>query len=462
MANNIVKATTNQNYYFEKPEENKTAKNALGIIVSLEDIKQTHDNVGIVSFRNSNSLKVADKERLIICVEKHKKDNEEKVFVKTGLYAGRLTVNDVVFDIQPNYSEDFFKRMLLYANNIFVDKNERNSKKDRETTHDFPLFEYLFLISLQKSSILGFPQEYLKKEYHDIRLHGNLNINSYIKNDIPYTGKLSSNKNERQYVQCIIDVLYSAFSMCNKNIKNSSINLNSFYTSELKAAASRIRPTLETIQKAKNHRSLQNPMFAPFRRTLNYAELILRKQNLISSDEEKSSNKISGYLLDVASLWELYLENLLRNNFQSEGWTISAQEKLSLYEGTFFARDNYPDLVMRHKDGRLVVLDAKFKKMNFAQDHYGNCDVDRTDLFQIQSYAGYYREKGENIILCGLIYPLSKDLDNKTYLYGPGISDINFIIDGIYIGDEKNFIPDQELPEQESAFIERLKKIINP
>ena len=120
MANNIVKATTNQNYYFEKPEENKTAEKALGIIVSLEDIKQTHDNVGIVSFRNSNSLKVADKERLIICVEKHKKDNEEKVFVKTGLYAGRLTVNDVVFDIQPNYSEDFFKRMLLYANNIFA------------------------------------------------------------------------------------------------------------------------------------------------------------------------------------------------------------------------------------------------------------------------------------------------------------------------------------------------------
>ena len=117
---------------------------------------------------------------------------------------------------------------------------------------------------------------------------------------------------------------------------------------------------------------------------------------------------------------------------------------------------------MRHKDGRLVVLDAKFKKMDFYR-HNGYSDVDRTDLFQIQSYAGYYREKGENIILCGLIYPLSQNpIDNKTYLYGPGISDINFIIDGIYIGDEKNFIPDQELPEQESAFIERLKKIINP
>ena len=354
-----------------------------------------------------------------------------------------------------------FKRMLNFANNIYVDKTESNSEKSQEPS-EFPLFEYLFLTSLKKASVLGFPQEYSKVEYHDIRVHGNIDVNSYIKKDIPFKGKLSSKRNERQYVQCIVDVLSAALSACKNDIQKMFPNL-SFVSSELKAAASGRRPTLETIQKAKNHRALHNPMFAPFRRTLDYAELILRKQNLISSDEEKSSNKISGYLLDVASLWELYLENLLRNNFQSEGWTISAQEELSLYEHTFFARNNYPDLVMRHEDGRLVVLDAKFKKMDFARDRYGNCDVDRTDLFQIQSYAGYYREKGENIILCGLIYPLSQNpIDNKTYLYGPGISDINFIIDGIYIGDEKNFIPNQELPEQESAFIERLKKIINP
>lgn len=421
--------------------------------ITLENITNNRENFEVINLKNPKDVE----QRLIFQLLK---SNDNNYYVKTGLYAGVITIKGITFNIMPK-NIALFKRMLNFANNIYVDKTESNSEKSQEPS-EFPLFEYLFLTSLKKASVLGFPQEYSKVEYHDIRVHGNIDVNSYIKKDIPFKGKLSSKRNERQYVQCIVDVLSAALSACKNDIQKMFPNL-SFVSSELKAAASGRRPTLETIQKAKNHRALHNPMFAPFRRTLDYAKLILRKQNLISSDEEKSSNKISGYLLDVASLWELYLENLLRNNFQSEGWTISAQEELSLYEHTFFARNNYPDLVMRHEDGRIVILDAKFKKMDFARDHYGNCDVDRTDLFQIQSYAGYYREKGENIVLCGLIYPLSqkKPIANKTYLYGPGISDINFIIDGIYIGDEKNFISGQELPEQESAFIERLKEIIN-
>lgn len=426
--------------------------------ITLGDIDNNKENFEVIP-KNTNEKGISeeDKQRQIFQLLK---SNDNNYYVKTGLYAGVITINGITFNIMPK-NIALFKRMLNYANNIYVDKTETNSEKPQEPSN-FPLFEYLFLTSLKKASVLGFPKEYTKTQYHDIRVHGNIDVNSYIKNDIPFKGKLSSKRNERQYVQCIVDVLSAALSACKNDIQKMFPNL-SFVSSELKAAASGRRPTLETIQKAKNHRALHNPMFAPFRRTLDYAELILRKQNLISSDNEEASNKISGYLLDVASLWELYLENLLRNNFQSEGWTISAQEELSLYEGTFFARHNYPDLVMRHEDGRLVVLDAKFKKMDFARDHYGNCDVDRTDLFQIQSYAGYYREKGENLILCGLIYPLSKqDQEVQTLLYGLENSQVKFIVDGIFVGNEDNPIQDNKISVQELAFINRLKKLLNP
>ena len=414
--------------------------------ITLENITNNRENFEVINLKKTKDVE----QRLIFQLLK---SNDNNYYVKTGLYAGVITIKGITFNIIPK-NIALFKRMLNFANNIYVDKTESNSEKSQEPS-DFPLFEYLFLTSLKKASVLGFPQEYTKIQYHDIRVHGNIDVNSYIKKDIPFKGKLSSKRNERQYVQCIVDVLSAALSACKNDIQKMFPNL-SFVSSELKAAASGRRPTLETIQKAKNHRALHNPMFAPFRRTLDYAELILRKQNLISSDEEKSSNKISGYLLDVASLWELYLENLLRNNFQSEGWTISAQEELSLYEHTFFARNNYPDLVMRHEDGRLVVLDAKFKKMDFALDHYGNCDVDRTDLFQIQSYAGYYREKGENIVLCGLIYPLSIDKHESTTLYGLENSKITFIIDGVFVENNTT-----DISAQESCFIERLREKIN-
>lgn len=426
--------------------------------ITLENITNNRENFEVINLKNTNGKTISkdDEQRLVFQLAKTIDDN---YYVKTGLYAGVITIKGITFNIMPK-NIALFKRMLNFANNIYVDKTESNSEKSQEPS-EFPLFEYLFLTSLKKASVLGFPQEYTKIQYHDIRVHGNIDVNSYIKKDIPFKGKLSSKRNERQYVQCIVDVLSVALSACKNDIQKMFPNL-SFVSSELKAAASGRRPTLETIQKAKNHRALHNPMFAPFRRTLDYAELILRKQNLISSDNEEASNKISGYLLDVASLWELYLENLLRNNFQSEGWTISAQEELSLYEGTFFARHNYPDLVMRHEDGRLVVLDAKFKKMDFALDHYGNCDVDRTDLFQIQSYAGYYREKGENIVLCGLIYPLSKQDHVQTLLYGLENSQVKFIVDGIFVDNEDNPIQDNKISVQELAFINRLKKLLNP
>lgn len=417
--------------------------------ITLGDIDNNKENFEVIP-KNTNEKRISeeDKQRLIFQLLK---SNDNNYYVKTGLYAGVITINGITFNIMPK-NIALFKRMLNYANNIYVDKTETNSEKDQEPS-EFPLFEYLFLTSLKKASVLGFPKEYTKTQYHDIRLHGNLDINAYIKNDTPFKGKLSSKRNERQYVQCIVDVLSAALSACHHNIQTMFPNL-SFVSSELKASASGRRPTLETIQKAKNHRALHNPMFVQFRRTLDYAELILRKQNLISSDEEKSSNKISGYLLDVANLWELYLENLLRNNFQKEGWTIYAQEEISLYKGTFFARKNKPDLVMRHEDGRVVVLDAKFKKMDFhGPEEY--CDVDRTDLFQIQSYAGYYREKKENIILCGLIYPLSIDESKETTLYGLEESKIKFIIDGIFASDDVISIP-----EREFCFIERLRNRI--
>jgi len=47
------------------------------------------------------------------------------------------------------------------------------------------------------------------------------------------------------------------------------------------------------------------------------------------------------------------------------------------------------DLVMRlGENGKVVVFDAKFKKMDSL-----NKDIDRNDLHQINSYSGYYRNQ---------------------------------------------------------------------
>lgn len=228
-------------------------------------------------------------------------------------------------------------------------------------------------------------------------------------------------------------------------------------------------------------------MYAEFKKTLKYAEVVLHKHDMLETESENSMG-ISGYLMDVSSLWEAYLAALLRSNFPD--WNVKTQEELSLYKGSFFARHNYPDIVME-KDGEYVILDAKFKHMRLE----GN-DVDRANLFQINSYAGYYNLKYPGKVkLCGLIYPLSKNIQEENHLehlYGLGETELGesnpqnktkFIIDGVYVGpkttpgikvsdlgkdqnndDEQNTNPKEQqiidLKKSEDEFIERLKELL--
>lgn len=486
----IIPASTNQNFYNEKADDYSELGQVVGESLSLWDIKQYHKEVSLVSFssRKKQTKKELEKE-LVLAVEKgpvletikgKQKKPIHQYYVKTGLYAGRITVDDVTFDIKPDCNDSLYKRMLNFANHIYVDKN--TEKGDRDKDSYFPVIKYLFLNSLQKVSVLGLPQEYSKRNYHDMKVHGSVDVQNYIKRNIPFTGRISSQKNERHYVQDIVDVLYFALKSCEKTLSSDFQRLN-LIKNELCASFSGKFPTAQTIKRAQSHRVLNNPMFSDFKDTLQFAELVIHHENIIPNSEE-SKSKMSGYLLDIASLWEVYLERLLLRNLGE--WRLSAQEELKLYNGCFFERPNYPDLVLRKKDdpSKVVVLDAKFKKMQFR-----NTDVDRGDLHQIHSYAGYYREKGCKVVLCGLVYPLSleKPIQNKVKLYGLDESETLFVIDGIYKGmkleqenpqkmdddagepleDENSKISEEELDkgysynDAEDAFINRLREYLN-
>lgn len=411
----------------------------------LED-KERFDNLIMSSYKRND---FDDDSEVVLDA---RTDSEDNVYFQTGLYVGRLYIGDFIIDIEARNGDVLFERMLNYANNIFIEKDSGIAKKDPSAPSTFPLFEYLFLLSLQKSSVLGFPQEYGKTRYHDLQVHGGLDVNALVRRDNPFVGKISSQKNERHYVQCIIDLLYYALLTCKEEIRNKFPRM-AFIASELRQSYSGFRPTLRTILNAKSHRSLNNPMYSDFRKTLDYAEILLKKNSLKNSEESVVTNKISGYLLDISALWEIYLEKLLSRSFPE--WNVSAQVKMNLYEGAFFARSNYPDIVMVQGD-RIIILDAKFKHMNFE-----NTDVDRNDLFQIQSYAGYYREQEKDVVLCGLIYPLSSPYNKDksfTSLYGLQNSKTKFIVGGIYVSDDQSVA---DIDKAEREFIRQIREAID-
>lgn len=462
-----ISVPVNHNYYEEAPIRESALGEAFAVkkagdkkhlqqmFSSVYELKlgaEQLKQIRIFNFKRRRFFE-PDEERLILKLySKEKLEQEKEYIVQTGLYAGVLFYKGCKINITTKYGDAFLKRMLNFVNDIYVDNEQVKAKEDETENQFLFIIAYLFIQSLEKAAVLGLPQQYKKHQERSHKVRGSIEFNDYLKRDIPFQGKLSSTFRERMYVQEIVDVLYLALRklerIFGKEIHSRLLGLNQL----LKQNYSGQFASYATIQKAKAHQSINNPMYNGFKKVLEYAEIILLDKDLMP-DNDKQQLATTGYLFDIAELYELYLEKLLSRNFPE--WSVSGQEELRIYQQQFFSRSMFPDLVMKHRtSGKVVVFDAKFKKMDMQ-----NGDVDRADLHQIHSYSGYYRN---NLIASGLIYPLSKEISTeKAYsksIYGNDENEINFIVDGIFVSESQSM---KELIKKEDAFVNRIALVIN-
>jgi len=416
--------------------------------IGAEQLKQ----IRIFNFKRRRFFE-PDEGRLILKLySKEKLEQEKEYIVQTGLYAGVLFYKGCKINITTKYGDAFLKRMLNFVNDIYVDNEQIKAKKDETENQFLFIIAYLFIQSLEKAALLGLPQHYQKHQERSHKVRGTIDLNDFIKRDIPFQGKLTSIFRERMYVQEIVDVLYLGLRklerVFGKEIHSRLLGLSQL----LKQQYSGRFASYETIQKAKAHQAINNPMYSGFKKILEYAEIILLDKDLMP-DNDKQQIATTGFLFDIAELYELYLEQILSRNFPD--WVVSGQEELPMYQQQFYIRSMFPDIVMKHRaSGKVVIFDAKFKKMEMQ-----NKDVDGADLHQIHSYSGYYRDR---LVASGLIYPLSKEINtdkaHSKSIYGNDENEVKIIIDGIYVSENHSM---QELINNEEAFVGRLSSIIN-
>lgn len=459
-----VKIPTNHNYYEEKPILEDELKGAFGS-GSVKKIKNIFSNtfeyttkkcsleqIKIFSFNNKRS-KLDDEEKLILKI--YTKDDisgNNKYIIQSGLFAGVVHHKGCQFNITTPYGNTFLRRMLNFVNDIYVDTEKVSHSKSDETNDFLNIIAYLFIQSLEKAAGLGLPKNYAKQTQRSHKVRGKIDINSYLKNDFPFRGKLTTSYREQVYIQEIIDVLYLACNkLSNKFGKEIHRKIHSVYL-ELKKNYSGCFSSPTVIKKAKNHNVLNNPIFSPFKNVLTYAEIILKDQSLLHKKQDNKSQS-HGYVFDISQLFEIYLEKLICRHFTD--WSVNGQEELNVYSDMFYGRKMFPDLVLRHKEtNHIAIFDAKFKKMRMIKR-----DVDRSDFYQIHSYIQYYQP---NVILGGLLYPLSEDLyTDKAHsmgLFGDRLNPSNFIVDGVCVN--KNMTMD-EITQSEKLFLLRLEKLLN-
>ena len=282
---------------------------------------------------------------------------------------------------------------------------------------------------------------------------GKVDMAKFIKNDIPFAGKISSANRERQDIGDIVLLLHKALKIVQKESKElikPVINaLN--YLNEIR------EPRLITpnvIHNALNSKALHNPIYTPYKKVLEYAKLIIENEDAGTKSNGKQN---FGFLVDVAELFEIYIRKLLQKEFKD--WS-AASPKIELYKDKFFARKIIPDIVMSSGD-KVLVFDTKYKRMNMRdKDQYGLGDIDRNDFFQINTYMSYYQNQGKNVIAGGLLYPMEKFSRDRCHSHS-WFENLNtkFIVDGIELTN-LNGPSIEEIKIKENEFISRIKEYI--
>lgn len=456
-----------QKYYFRFEGTKTQVNNDKKFIrekleINLNDYQTKSPNNTFFSFFKDEEKKaIKNEDDLIISIKK----DGENYLAQTGNYVGKFVWNGLEIDIKSRFSNTFLERMLNFANDIFLDDvSITGNKVDKDFDISKYIIYYMFVQNLEKAFLLGLPKAYRSIEHHEMKLKGKIDINKFIKYDIPFQGKISSVSREQKEIQEIIDVLYKAVKIIDKNNKAFLKNISHIKT-HLKQYKSNNYVSNETINRALKSKALQNPIFAPYKKVLEYARFIINGNNI--EEKKDGAQETFGFIINVAELFEIYITKLLQKEF-SDWYVESPHLRLDEKFGKtyLYSRKIIPDIVMI-KDKNVIVFDTKYKKMYFNYIKGNGVDVDRNDFFQINTYMSYYQNQNYNVKIGGLLYPIEKSFKENKYICHSetwfGNLNTKFIVDGIDLSDLKEDKENKfsQLAKREQKFIEGIKNLLN-
>ena len=382
--------------------------------------------------------------------------------IQTGNYVGRFSYQKAAFDIRSRFGDAFMQRMLNFANDIFIDDGFSPAERIAADKLDYAraLLYMMFVQALEKAFLLGLPKAYRSVRRHEPVVRGRIDVPRFVRDDIPFVGKLSTVAREQDASQAIVDVLAKAIRVIGQNGGEQMLRRISHVRTHVGERRSGRPVTRATVAGAQSDKSLLNPVFAPYRKVLELAAMIIDLE--AARQDPSGTTSAPGFLVNVAELFEIYVGKLLARHFPA--WRV-ASPAIFLHAGRFYERNIIPDIVMEHEDGlRVAVLDTKYKRMQFrGRDRFGAGDVDREDYFQISTYMSHFRlQPGKRLVLGGLLYPLAaapaQALCHDSWMGDPGTA---FVVDGIAVPAPRGDADFGEVVAAERAFVERIGALLD-
>ena len=401
-------------------EELNTAKKDLERIANIKIGELSlEDNTNLLVFpRDLHRYGDEISENCIICMR-----NDE---ISTGNIMGFVGVNDTQLDIKSRFAkvdeDDYFLHYMLqkvFSINLFDIKHTTR----QEDIFDFLL--YLFPHFLKKALAQGLFKKYRRFEYNDANIRGPIDVNRYIRENIPFRGTVAYSTREHSYDNEVTQLVRHTIEYI-RTKEHGAIILNNDPETKgcitqisLATQSYNVRERMKVINQ--NLRPIRHPYYSAYTDLQNLCLRILRHESLKYGQEK---DKVYGILFDGAWLWEEYL-NTIFVKYQlgiTHAENKMGKNGINLYENgrKCYYPDFYKQIPEDEKGEKSFVLDAKYKRLgkSVAVDEQESCDlkntisIGRDDLFQMITYMHVLPATH-----CALVYPLERKEPSRNTVF---------------------------------------------
>jgi 5-methylcytosine-specific restriction enzyme subunit McrC len=369
-----------------------------------------------------------------------------------GRFIGEATFefNNLIYKItiNPRFGKPQLFRMLEEVYNIRLPHSKSTFEKQNDYQYLIKkLIAFLWLNLLSKANKHGIPKQNTLVYQKSSTIRGKIDIRKTV---LPlYTEKkLVSKFYEKSPDKTITNILMTAQSILKSeyNLTNDMVSISSKNAIEQLFT---FKNSVNFITKSDYKKIQYKSIYMSFKPIVDLSWDIIKKDNF-GNDNNKNNDGLS-FFIDVAEIWEMYLRSILKKHFAKEGWSLR-NDKITTYRSKDFQRTLIPDIILE-KVNDIMIWDAKYKRME-----YNYFDFDRADFFQIHTYLSYFNQS-KNVVIGGLLYPLSKEFNlnkqerNKANsLFSEGKSKTKFAVDGIDYSNLSN----ESINLEEANFLNRI------
>jgi 5-methylcytosine-specific restriction endonuclease McrBC regulatory subunit McrC len=324
---------------------------------------------------------------------------------RTGNIVGRLKKGDEEVRINSRFyqnignGEDFFLKYLLEkVMNINVVRTTLNTDSESDT---YDILAYLFPMYLDRAMRKGVYKEYVKRHYNDANIKGPINIARHVKTNLPFMGKVAYDTREFSYDNKVTQLIRHAIEKIDMDYDFDFRSDNDF-----KSNVRAIIDATPSYSRMERYDIVEENMANPVRHGYYEEYYMLQKLAIQILNEDRigfgeDDEEVHGIIIDVAWLWEEYLDTLLGDTYiHPRNKATRKKRGISVYSDR--TSTVYPDFYRKDHE---VVIDAKYKRLDESEK-----TLKREDRYQIISYLHILSASK-----AGIVYP-SKHSSNYIHV----------------------------------------------